>query len=323
MDEFELIRRYFAPLAPSGPDVIRGIGDDCAVVRGPADADLAVSIDTLVEDVHFPRETEAADVGWKALAAGLSDLAAAGAEPAWCMLALSLPAGDEPWVAGFAHGFAELAAIHGVALVGGDITRAAETSVTVQAAGHVPRAGGLGRGGARAGDAIYVSGWPGEAAAGLVQLLERGPEADATLLARLNRPQPRTELGRSLHGIATACIDVSDGLAGDLAHIAAASGVGAVIDTARLPVSARIAAAADPETVRGWVLGGGDDYELCFCAPRGARDRIGAIGDHLGLAVHRIGEIVPGQGVALRQPDGRLEPVTATGYRHFAADGNR
>ncbi len=315
-DEFELIRRYFSVLTPRGGDVLRGPGDDCALLRPPPDRELAVSIDTLVEDVHFPAATAAGDIGWKSLACGLSDLAAAGAQPAWCLLSLTCPAVDEAWLAAFADGFGALANREGVTLAGGDMSRGG-LSITVQVAGYVERGRELTRSGAQVGDGVFVSGWPGRAAAGLARRLASTDSAGDPLVEALNRPQPRTALGQRLAAAgATACIDVSDGLAADLGHILAASGVGAGLDAAALPITPELAAAGSAEQVRAWVLGGGDDYELCFTGPDDLdAERLTATD---GVAVTRIGRITGGGGLQLVEPDGsRSASADHAGYRHF------
>jgi len=314
--EFDLVERYFAHLTPWGPDVRAGIGDDCARVTVPADSELAVSIDTLIEGVHFPAQTAAADVGWKALACGLSDLAAAGAEPAWSTLALTLVRRDEAWLAAFAGGWGEAAAAYGVSLIGGDTTRGASLAVTCQVAGHTPIGAAITRGGARLGDDVWVSGAPGEAAAGLAQLRQQGHDVDAHLRGRLERPAPRIALGRALRGRASACIDVSDGLAADAGHVAHASGVSMVIDTGALPVSQVLARAGSGERVREWILAGGDDYELCFTAAPGAVDA-DAIARETGTAITRIGRVEAGNGVVLRGPDGASVALAHGGFDHF------
>lgn len=317
-DEFDLIRRYFSSLAPTGEGVLRGPGDDCAVVRPPAGHDLAVSIDTLVENVHFPAGTAPADVGWKALACGLSDLAAAGARPAWCLLSLSCPRMDEAWLAGFAEGFGALAHRAGIALVGGDMS-AGGLSITVQVAGHVERGRELTRAGANEGDAVFVSGWPGRAAAGLARRLASTDEPGDPLVEALNRPEPRTKLGLQLTAAgATACIDVSDGLAADLGHILTASGVGAEIGADALPIAPELAAAASPEQVRAWVLAGGDDYELCFTGPKDLDTaRIAESGE---IAVTRIGRVTAAGDLQLVESDGSRSALDGlAGYRHFAS----
>ncbi|MDZ7787915.1 MAG: thiamine-phosphate kinase [Halofilum sp. (in: g-proteobacteria)] len=317
-DEFELIRRHFAALTPTGDDVLRGPGDDCALLRPPPERDLAVSIDTLVEDVHFPAATAPGDIGWKSLACGLSDLAAAGACPSWCLLSLTCPSADEDWLAAFAHGFGALAQREGVTLAGGDMSRGG-LSVTVQVAGYVERGRGLTRAGACPGDGVFVSGWPGRAAAGLARCLASADQPDDPLAEALNRPQPRTRLGRQLAAAGvSACIDVSDGLAADLGHILAASAVGAELEAAALPVAPELAAAGSREQVRDWLLGGGDDYELCFTGPYDLDvERLAEAGE---VAVTRIGRITAGGGLQLVEPEGgRSTLVDAVGYRHFSS----
>lgn len=317
-DEFDLIRRYFSGLTPGGDEVLRGPGDDCALLRPPPDQDLAASIDTLVEDVHFPAATAAEDVGWKALACGLSDLAAAGACPAWCLLSLTCPAMDEAWLAAFADGFGALARRERITLAGGDMSRGG-LSITVQVAGYVERGGGLTRAGARPGDAVFVSGSPGRAAAGLARRLASTDRPGDPLVEALNRPQPRTRLGLELATAgASACIDISDGLAADLGHILAASGVGAELDAAALPIASELAAAGSPDEVRAWLLGGGDDYELCFTAPDDLD--LERLIDTGGVAVTRIGRIMGAGGLRLVEPDGVRSALTDPGgYRHFAS----
>ncbi|MDX1610681.1 MAG: thiamine-phosphate kinase [Halofilum sp. (in: g-proteobacteria)] len=316
--EFDLIERYFRRLGGTRPGIVQGIGDDCARVTLPPGSELAVSIDTLVAGVHFPEFTSPEDIGWKSLACGLSDLAAAGAEPAWATLAITLPHGPDPdaWLDAFVHGFGELGAAHGLALIGGDTT-SGPLSVTVQVAGHVPAGAALGRGGARPGDAVCVSGWPGEAAAALTQLQCGAPEVDHHLYRRLSRPEPRVALGLALRGRASACIDVSDGLAADLGHVIEAGGVGAVLDLDALPVSSTLAAAGDTAAVRDWILHGGDDYELCFCLPAERLDTLRAeLGPEPPLS--RIGHVVAEPGLWARDgADATPGPLDPRGYRHF------
>lgn len=318
--EFGLIDRHFRRLERARSDVVRGIGDDCARVTVPPGHELALSIDTLVAGVHFPEIASPEDLGWKALACGLSDLAAAGAEPAWALLAVTLPHGPDPdaWLDAFVHGFGELAAMHDVAVIGGDTT-AGPLAFTVQVAGHVPAGQALGRAGARPGDVVCVSGAPGEAAAALAALLCGSTDVDPHLYARLMRPTPRVALGVALRGRATACIDVSDGLAADAGHIAAASGVGIVLEESALPAAPALAAAGDADAVREWILNGGDDYELCFTLPRERADerdwRASA-----GVEVTAIGRVDRGQGVRLRDRAGHERAAPGHGYRHFDGD---
>jgi thiamine-monophosphate kinase len=317
-DEFDLIHRYFAGLTPAGDDVLRGPGDDCALLRPAADRDLAVSIDTLVEDVHFPAATAAGDIGWKALACGLSDLAAAGARPAWCLLSLTCPGVDESWLAAFADGFGALANREGISLAGGDMSRGG-LSITVQVAGYVESGTGLTRAGAHRGEGVFVSGWPGRAAAGLARRLASTDEPGDPLVAALNRPEPRIRLGPQLAAAGvSACIDVSDGLAADLGHILAASGVGAELDAGALPIAPELAAAGSADQVRAWLLGGGDDYELCFTGPDDLDvDRLATMG---GVQVTRIGRTTAADGLELVEPDGgRSSLADLAGYRHFVS----
>jgi thiamine-monophosphate kinase len=311
--EFDLIDRVLRPRAGTHPQVLHGIGDDCALVTVPEGQALAITTDTMVEAIHFPALTTAADLGWKALACSLSDLAAAGAEPAWATLSLVLPHGDEDWLRGFSAGFAELAERHGVALIGGDIVRGPAIMVTVQAAGHVAAGEFLGRGGAKAGDGIYVSGWPGEAAAALARLDE---DVDPELRTRLDRPEPRVELGRFLRGRASACIDVSDGLAADLGHILNASDVGARIEETTLPVSPRLRALGTPASARRWILRGGDDYELCFTVPYAGEDEMMTLRPECP-PLTRIGVIETEPGLRIVDAHGTTHTEDHPGHDHF------
>jgi len=275
-----------------------------------------LATDTVVEGAHFPAGFDARFVGHRALAVNLSDLAAMGAEPAWALLAITLPALDQHWLSGFAAGLDTLARRYGVALVGGDTTRGPLT-VTITAAGTVPPRCALMRAGARAGDDLWVSGTPGDAAAGLAILEGRLPaqgRARDALLARFQLPQPRVALGLALRGIATACIDVSDGLAGDLAKLCAASGVGADVDSRELPLSAGLCSVAPPDARLAYALGGGDDYELLFTAGPGERARIAAL--DAGIVLRRIGSIAEADGVRIDgKPPGR---DAGHGFDHFA-----
>jgi thiamine-monophosphate kinase len=298
MGEFELIERFFTGVGRQRDDVPVGVGDDAALLRPPAGQTLVASVDTLVAGVHFPATAEPESVGHKALAVNLSDLAAMGAEPAWVTLTLTLPDGHEDWVGGFVTGFARLAAEWGVQLVGGDTTRGGLT-VTVQAMGFVPEAQALLRSGARTGDLIYVTGTLGDAGLALLglqgELKLPGPD-QRVVLERLERPVPRVAAGRALRGIASAAIDVSDGLAADLGHVLHASGVGAEVYAERLPISGVVRRWL--ERAGGWVLplSAGDDYELCVTVPPGrqgdAEQAMAAIGcpfTWIGLAASRLG----------------------------------
>ncbi|CAM5244158.1 thiamine-phosphate kinase [Rhodanobacter lindaniclasticus] len=321
--EFDLIELIRQHSAQARDDVRVGIGDDAAVLAVPAGQELAVAIDTLVEGVHFPRGTEPADIGWKALAVNLSDLAAMGATPAWALLGLTLPQADRGFVEAFVDGFSQLARAHRLALVGGDTTRGPLT-VSVAVHGFVPPGKALTRQGARVGDAVLVTGTLGDAAAGLDVLRQPRRDDDGRgglrdfLVERLNRPVPRLAAGLALREQAHACIDVSDGLLADLGHICAASGVGAEIDAALLPRSSALLDLVDDATALRFALGGGDDYELCFCVPPQRLSQVQADLSRLGCGVTRIGRIVAGEGVRVRGHDGGwLEPGTP-GWEHFA-----
>ncbi len=320
LTEFDIIERFFAA-AGSGPqrdDVCLGIGDDAAILSVPHGHDLVTAVDMLIRGQHFPDDMAAADIGYRAMAVNLSDIAAMGAEPAWATLALSLPEPDESWLAGFADGLLGLAAEHGVALVGGDTVKG-PLAVCVQIAGLLPGGTALRRDGARPGDRLFVTGAPGEAAAGLA-LWQRGlrvPQGPAArLLRRFNRPQPRVAQGLELRGLANACIDVSDGLAADLGHLARASGVGAIIDLDALPVSEELAEVADPMQARRYVLGGGDDYELCFAVPQRGLLAFERRARDWPCAVTEIGEICEPAGLFARVGGG-TEPLEEGGFEHF------
>lgn len=324
MGEFELIRRCFT--RGSAAPVRRArlsIGDDCALLD--VGGTLAVSTDMLVEGRHFFADVDPQALGHKCLAVNLSDLAAMGAEPLAFTLALALPperAADDAWLDAFACGLFTLADAHGCELIGGDTT-AGPLVVTITILGRVVAEQALRRDGARVGDDVYVSGSLGDAALALRAM--RGEIAvDATALtalrARLEQPTPRVALGRALAALAPdrvhSAIDLSDGLAGDLGHILQASGVGAEIELADLPICAALAAQS-PAMQAACALGGGDDYELCFTAAPEAADRIDALARDAGVPVTRIGRIVAGSGVHW-MVQGQVAEVAVHGYDHFA-----
>jgi thiamine-monophosphate kinase len=318
--EFDLIARIRAR-AGTGADVLLGIGDDAALlVPPPADEALCVCVDTLNAGVHFPVDTAPFDIGWKALAVNLSDLAAMGARPRWATLALSLPGADPAFVDALIDGLLSLAAEHSVALVGGDTTRG-PLSLTVQAIGSVAPARALRRDAARAGDALYVSGALGDAAAGLALVQGRmscaDSATDAALRARLDRPLPRVGLGLELAGVARAAIDISDGLLADLGHLLQASGVGAVLDLDALPASIALQALlTDIEQRWPLQLAGGDDYELLIT---GDAESIEALPAFARGELTRIGRLTAESGLAFQcagRPIAYQPP--ARGYEHFA-----
>lgn len=318
MNEFALIDAYFKRLSESTGALLSqrtsispatlGIGDDCALLSVPAGMQLAVSADTLIRGVHFPDNTAPFDIGYKSLAVNLSDLAAMGAEPAWFTLCITLNGQTEQWVEAFCAGMASVLQASPIQLIGGDTTRGA-LSISVQVMGLVPAGRALTRAGAQVGDDIYVSGCIGEAAVGLA--LAQGRAGDwrdldqSAMLARLNRPQPRVGLGCALRDQASACIDVSDGLLADLNHVLVQSQVGASLDLDSIPATRALPLMQS--------ITSGDDYELCFTAPPGCRDAIGAIAEQQGIALTRIGSITSDRGMRDRAGN----PLTPAGYTHF------
>ncbi|HET6633027.1 MAG TPA: thiamine-phosphate kinase [Rhodanobacteraceae bacterium] len=328
MAEFDLIERIRRRTAQSREDVLLGIGDDAAVLQVPAGQALVAATDTLVAKVHFPEGTAAADIGWKALAVNLSDLAAMGATPAWALLNLTLPAADSGFVEALAGGFAQLARTHKLALVGGDTTQG-PLSVTVTALGLVPVSQALRRAGAKVGDAVFVTGSLGDAAGGLRCLDRDDPRASSllaspgdareTLLARLRRPQPRLAAGRALRGIASACIDVSDGLLADLGHLCEGSGVGAEIQAERVPRSPALVELFGGDEALQQALAGGDDYELCFTVPAAEAHAVAADLARLGCGATRIGNVTEGQGVRVLDASGMPVHPRRRGWEHFGA----
>jgi len=313
--EFDLIERIRQRAMTRG-DVVLGIGDDAAIVQVPADRQLVIAADTINRGIHFPDNTAPAEIGWKALAVNLSDLASMGAEPAWCTLSLSLPSGDAAWVDAFLDGFLGLAAQHGVALIGGDTTRG-PLSVSVTVHGFVEPGRALRRSGARVGDDVWVSGTLGDAAGALVQW-RAGATVQPALRARLDRPMPRLALGSRIVGVAHACVDISDGLLADLQHVCAASGVGSEVELAALPASAELIAAFEVARRQAIQATGGDDYELCFTAPLSAREVIEGLAMETATPVARVGRIVAGHGTRALQKDGSEWSAPSAGFVHFA-----
>ncbi len=324
MGEFDLIARFFTrPVRHAA----LGVGDDCALLAPAPGMQLAVSSDMLVEGRHFFADVDPETLGHKALAVNLSDLAACGARPLAFTLALALPCVDEAWLQGFANGLFALADQHGCELVGGDTT-AGPLNICVTIFGEVPAGQALLRGGARAGDDIWVSGRPGEARLALDALRGQMDLPAATLArlrARLERPTPRVALGLALRGLASSAIDVSDGLLGDLGHILKASRVGAEIDvhiTTDLLASGALQESAkgifDAETMMPCALAGGDDYELVFTAPAARRAAVQAASSASGTQVTRIGRITPAPGLRLLDRTGQPLPGRFASFDHFA-----
>jgi len=323
MGEFELIEKFFKPKAPAAQAgrVRLGVGDDCALLAPAPGMELAVSSDMLVEGRHFFADVDPAALGHKALAVNLSDLAAMGAAPLAFTLALALPpqrAGDAGWLAAFAAGLHALADAHGCPLVGGDTT-AGPLNICITIFGEVPAGQALRRSGARAGDDVWASGTLGDARLALQAL--RGqqtlpPAALAAARRRLEWPTPRLALGQALRGIATSCIDVSDGLAGDLGHVLNASGVGATLEVEAVAGLMAFPQAAEQRLHHA--LHGGDDYELAFTAPPSAREAVQRAAQAAATPVTRLGRIDAEPGLRLAQPGGARTPIAARGFDHFA-----
>jgi thiamine-monophosphate kinase len=318
LGEFDLIRTYFHNQTTRRTDVRVGIGDDCALLRLQRDMELAITTDTLVAGVHFLADTDPAGLGHKALAVNLSDLAAMGAEPAWVTLALTLPESDPQWLAEFARGFLNLAQRYGVELVGGDTTRG-PLSITVQAMGWVPKNGGMLRSTAKPGDGIYMTGELGLAGLGLQQALGKIRLDQGAALEKLLTPQPRVEAGLALRALASSCIDISDGLAGDLGHILQQSQVGALLDWDRLPLPPCVRDHADRTGNWLFPLTAGDDYELCFTVPTGREADLMIKATTLDCPVTRIGIIEPEPGLRIRL-QGEIKSLSPSGYQHFRSD---
>ena len=314
--EFEIIARYFTR-ATADRDVVLGVGDDAAVLA--VGGHLAVTVDTLIAGVHFPDGMAPHALGHRLMAVNLSDLAAMGARPRWCTLALTLPSADELWLDGFSRGLFELADRYGVSLVGGNLTRG-PLSLTLQLMGKVEPRNMLTRSGGHVGDDIYVTGTLGDSSAGIMLILERSAapqgSAAAALKERFYRPVPRVGAGLALGPLATAAIDVSDGLLADLDHICKASACGATIDVERVPLSAELLSMFPPQEALAHALGGGDDYELCFTAPPSRADEIEAALEAADTPVRRIGQLIAGQTVVCRR-DGEPFTPAVRGFRHF------
>lgn len=320
LGETELIRTYFANLTAARADVVLGPGDDAAILALPSDRELAASADTLVEGVHFSPGAAAADVGYKSLAVNLSDMAAMGAEPCWATLALTIPEADDAWLRSFAEGFAEAADEEGVALVGGDVTRGPRV-ITVQILGLIPRAKAIRRSGAMPGDLIFVTGTLGGAGAALAFLkgeMTRPRHDYRESLKRLCRPRARVGMGILLRGIASAAIDISDGLYTDLQHLVSASNVGASVQLSSIPVTPALDGLTDVGLRWDMALGSGDDYELCFTVPQ---SRVADLESRLAKSefppVSRVGEITSGGGIHWIQADGTRFKPSRSGYQHF------
>jgi len=317
--EFNLINKFF--LSPSTrKEVSLGIGDDCAIVSVPEGKQLAITADTLVDGVHFPSNTSPQDIACKAIAVNLSDLAAMGAEPAWLTLALTLPRVDESWLESFSDSFRKTAEKYNVQLIGGDTTQG-PLSITVQAMGFAGPDNIMRRDGARPGDVIYVSGTLGDAAAGL-RILQRGQAIDANnawLVDRLNRPEPRVDLGLKVSAYCKCAIDISDGLAADLGHILEASDCGATVNIDRIPLSHQLVEYSVNRNEVDWemVLSGGDDYELCLVVAPDNENKLMQIASEISLPLTRVGTIEEHTALNIVDETGAKYLLDRSGYEHF------
>lgn len=318
LSEFSLIETYFKELTFQRPDVLLGIGDDCALLSCPNDKVLAVSIDTLVESIHFFSDVDPENLGYKSLAVGLSDLAAMGATPAWFTLALTLPDVSEDWLKNFSLGLASLANQHNIQLVGGDTTKGPLT-ISIQVHGFVEPKQAFRRSGAQVGDDIYVTGCLGDAGAGLQLKLQQWKNSKLTLqdkkylFQRLERPTPRLDFGQVISKFATSAIDISDGLSSDLNHILNKSHVGATLDLTRLPLSSTLQK-IDPIDAYNFAMNSGDDYELCFTIPAAKQIEFESM---VPEGCTRIGVIDAKLGLRMTDVEGQEVSIKRAGYDHF------
>lgn len=319
LGEFSLIKTFFAEQGPRRSDVALAIGDDCALLTPPPGQCVAVTTDTLVENVHFTADAGAAAIGHKAVAVNLSDLASMGAEPAWLSLALTLPEVDEAWLAEFAQGALQLAQQHNIQLIGGDTTRGPLT-ITLTAQGLVPAQQALRRDQGRPGDRLYVTGTLGDAAVALAPQWQTAanPEQRSALLQRLQWPTPKVATGLALRGLAYTAIDLSDGLAADLGHILERSQCGAQLWLEQLPVSTTLKALMSAEEAARYALQGGDDYELLFAVPEHNAARVEQHLQECSLPYYCIGRLIPSSAGELSLL-WHGEPVSwsVAGFQHF------
>jgi thiamine-monophosphate kinase len=319
LSEFELIDRFFRRPARHA---VLGVGDDAALLAPAPGCELVVSTDMLVAGRHFFAGAEPEALGYKTLAVNLSDLAAMGSHPRWALLACALPEADPAWLDAFARGFFELADVHGVDLVGGDTTRG-PLNLCVTVLGEVPTGQALRRSGARPGDDVYVSGRLGDAALAVAHHRGRVALAREELgrcEAALSRPTPRVALGERLRGLATAAIDLSDGLVGDLGHIANASRVRATIELAAVPRSPAIdrrLGGTERALALECLVAGGDDYELCFTAPTAAAAKLRSVSADVGVALTRVGAIAPGSDLVILDEQGNALETVPHAFDHF------
>jgi thiamine-monophosphate kinase len=322
INEFQLIEQFFRREQIERPasGVVLGIGDDCALLQIPQGKQLAVSVDTLVADVHFPKNADAELIAERALRTNLSDLAAMGADPFWFTLALTLPSADEKWLRGFSRGLFQCAREFNIALVGGDTT-SGPLSITIQVMGTVDPQYVLRRDGASLGDFILVTHCLGDGATALAAIEKRhlfSSEDTDYLLERFYRPVPRLQESKMIRELATSAIDISDGLIADLGHICKASDLGAVIDVDALPLSTALLSINDKQKAYEWALSGGDDYELCFTVSPAQMSDIAQLIAQGQLVATVIGKMVAGDQVSCEYA-GQPYAINRKGYNHFSS----
>ncbi|OKY24640.1 thiamine-phosphate kinase [Thalassotalea sp. PP2-459] len=319
MKEFELIKTYFTEQLVNRRDVVVGIGDDCAVIAPAEKQNIAITTDTLIDGVHFPKNTPAKAIGHKAVAVNLSDLAAMGAEPTWISIAISLPVVDEDWISDFCEGMFALCEFYNVQLIGGDTTQG-PLSITITAQGTVPPNKQITRSGAKAGDWIYVTGELGDSALALKHYY-----GDITLrgdvlvhaMNRLNEPKPRVLAGKAIREYASAAIDISDGLLADLSHICKASNVGANIVLEDLPLSSELIASIGAEQAMELALSGGDDYELLMTVSEDNKVGMETTLADMGTKVTCIGQL-NGNLKITTTLNNKPAQLNLKGFEHFA-----
>jgi thiamine-monophosphate kinase len=318
VSEFDVIRQYFMH-APQHSEL--GVGDDAALIRVGANMELAISADMLVSGTHFFADADPYQLGWKALAVNLSDMAAMGAQPKWATLAIALPNIDHAWLAEFSGGLFACADKFGVDLIGGDTTRGTLT-ISIQIMGEVPAGNALKRSGAQLHDEIWVSGPLGLAALALAHLQAKHSLSHSDFKRcsdALHSPQPRVELGLGLRSLAHSAIDVSDGLLADLSHILQASHLGATLHLSQWPHACHWpeAAGLDSSSQAKLLLSGGDDYELCFTAPKAAHDALLQLGKKLDLELCCLGEITQDPSLVVHGLDKAILDIKELGFDHF------
>jgi thiamine-monophosphate kinase len=316
--EFDLIDRYFSDLEHEQSNVICGIGDDAAVLDIPEGHELHVSVDSFVHGIHFFPNTSAYNIGYKSLAVNLSDIAAMGASPRWATLALTLPEINDEWLAGFARGFADLARKFGISLIGGDTT-SGPLSVTIQIMGVAKKGSAVLRSGASPGDLVYVSACLGAASFASEALKHKVDDGaiPTHCLHRLHRPEPRVELGQHLNTLASAAIDISDGLEADLNHILLSSQVAAEVELVKLPVCTHLKKLENKNLLWQLALAAGDDYELCFTLSQENKAELERRCKDLDYPLSCIGSIVEGKGVRWLEEGGAEMKMDLQGFRHF------